>query len=138
MGMVKLPEKELATAFAAADYILIVQKRTDGKLDIRRATPEQVAKVVGDTLEIQKIKENQNNVKLTATADAQGVVTLSLGGRTAWNTCFAQSMSGLTAYCTSLLMEKYRNGRKKKPRMPPYCKRARRRMPRKPDRKSKN
>lgn len=34
MGMVKLPEKELATAFAAADYILIVQKRTDGKLDI--------------------------------------------------------------------------------------------------------
>lgn len=59
MGMVKLPEKELATAFAAADYILIVQKRTDGKLDIRRATPEQVAKVVGDTLEIQKIKENR-------------------------------------------------------------------------------
>ena len=52
MGMVKLPEKELTTAFAAADYILIVQKRTDGKLDIRRATPEQVAKVVGDTLEI--------------------------------------------------------------------------------------
>lgn len=86
MGMVKLPEKELATVFAAADYILIVQKRTDGKLDIRRATPEQVAKVVGDTLEIQKIKENQNNVKLTATADAQGVVTLSLGGRTAWKT----------------------------------------------------
>ena len=84
MGMVKLPEKELATAFAAADYILIVQKRTDGKLDIRRATPEQVAKVVGDTLEIQKIKENQNNVKLTATTDAQGVVTL--GGRTAWKT----------------------------------------------------
>ena len=86
MGMVKLPEKELATAFAAADNILIVQKRTDGKLDIRRATPEQVAKVVGDTLEIQKIKENQNNVKLTAAADAQGVVTLSLGGRTAWKT----------------------------------------------------
>lgn len=86
MEMVKLPEKELATAFAAADYILIVQKRTDGKLDIRRATPEQVAKVVGDTLEIQKIKENQNNVKLTAAADAQGVVTLSLGGRIAWKT----------------------------------------------------
>ena len=34
----------------------------------------------------EKIKENQNNVKLTATADAQGVVTLSLGGRTAWKT----------------------------------------------------
>lgn len=85
MGMVKLPEKELAAAFTAADYILIVQERTDGKLDVRRATPEQVAKVVGDTLEIQKIKENQNNAKLTA-ADAQGVVTLSLGGRTAWKT----------------------------------------------------
>jgi hypothetical protein len=86
MGMVKLPEKELAAAFTAADYILIVQKRTDGKLDVRRATPEQVAKVVGDTLEIQKIKENQNNAKLTAAVDAQGVVTLSLGGRTAWKT----------------------------------------------------
>ena len=86
MGMVKLPEKELAAAFTAADYILIVQERADGKLDVRRATPEQVAKVVGDTLEIQKIKENQNNAKLTAAVDAQGVVTLSLGGRTAWKT----------------------------------------------------
>lgn len=59
---------------------------TQDVMNISRVTPEQVAKVVGDTLEIQKIKENQNNVKLTATADAQGVVTLSLGGRTAWKT----------------------------------------------------
>lgn len=86
MGMVKLPEKEIATAFAAADYLLIVQKRADGKLDIRRATPEQIAKVIGDSLKIPGIKENLNNLKLTATSDGQGTVTIALGGKTEWKT----------------------------------------------------
>lgn len=86
MGMVSLPDKSLAEAFASADYLLVVRQRADGKKEIYRATPDQVAKVVGETLQVPGIKANLNALKLTASDDGRGVVTLSLGGKTEWKT----------------------------------------------------
>ena len=86
MGMVSLADKALAETFESADYVIVVRKRADGKNDLYRATPAQIAKVVGETLQVQGIKANLNAWKLTASADGRGVVTLSLGGKTEWQT----------------------------------------------------
>ena len=86
MGMVCLPDKSLAEAFARADSLQVVRQRADGKKEIYRATPDQVAKVVGDSLKVPGMKENLNALKLTASDDGRGVVTLSLGGKTEWQT----------------------------------------------------
>lgn len=50
MGMVSLADKALAETFESADYVIVVRKRADGKNDLYRATPEQIAKVVGETI----------------------------------------------------------------------------------------
>ena len=81
MGMVSLADKALAEAFESADYVIVVRKRADGKNDLYRATPAQIAKVVGETLQVPGIKANLN-----ASDDGRGVVTLSLGGKTEWQT----------------------------------------------------
>lgn len=86
MGMVSLADKALAETFASADYVIVVRKRADGKNDLYRATPEQIAKVVGKTLQVPGIKANLNALKLTASDDGRGVVTISLGGKTEWQT----------------------------------------------------
>lgn len=86
MGMVSLADKALAETFESADYVIVVRKRADGKNDLYRATPAQIAKVVGETLQVQGIKANLNALKLTALDDGRGVVTLSLGGKTEWQT----------------------------------------------------
>lgn len=86
MGMVSLADKALAEAFESADYVIVVRKRADGKNDLYRATPAQIAKVVGETLQVSGIKANLNALKLTASDDGRGVVTLSLGGKTEWQT----------------------------------------------------
>lgn len=86
MGMVSLADKALAETFESADYVIVVRKRADGKNDLYRATPAQIAKVVGETLQVQDIKANLNALKLTASDDGRGVVTLSLGGKTEWQT----------------------------------------------------
>lgn len=86
MGMVSLADKALAEAFESADYVIVVRKRADGKDDLYRATPAQIAKVVGETLQVPGIKANLNALKLTASDDGRGVVTLSLGGKTEWQT----------------------------------------------------
>ena len=49
MGMVSLADKALAEAFESADYVIVVRKRADGENDLYRATPAQIAKVVGET-----------------------------------------------------------------------------------------
>lgn len=86
MGMVSLADKALAETFESADYVIVVRKRADGKNDLYRATPAQIAKVVGETLQVSGIKANLNALKLTASDDGRGVVTLSLGGKTEWQT----------------------------------------------------
>nr|DAQ37711.1 MAG TPA: hypothetical protein [Caudoviricetes sp.] len=86
MGMVSLADKALAETFASADYVIVVRKRADGKNDLYRATPAQIAKVVGESLQVSGIKANLNALKLTASDDGRGVVTLSLGGKTEWQT----------------------------------------------------
>ena len=86
MGMVSLADKALAEAFESADYVIVVRKRADGKNDLYRATPAQIPKVVGETLQVPGIKANLNALKLTASDDGRGVVTLSLGGKTEWQT----------------------------------------------------
>lgn len=86
MGMVSLADKALAEAFESADYVIVVRKRADGKNDLYRATPAQIAKVVGETLQVPGIKASLNALKLTASDDGRGVVTLSLGGKTEWQT----------------------------------------------------
>lgn len=86
MGMVSLADKALAETFESADYVIVVRKRADGKNDLYRATPAQIAKVVGETLQVPGIKTNLNALKLTASDDGRGVVTLSLGGKTEWQT----------------------------------------------------
>lgn len=86
MGMVSLADKALAETFESADYVIVVRKRADGKNDLYRATPAQIAKVVGETLQVQGIKANLNALKLAASDDGRGVVTLSLGGKTEWQT----------------------------------------------------
>lgn len=86
MGMVSLADKALAETFESADYVIVVRKRADGKNDLYRATPAQIAKVVGEILQVQGIKANLNALKLTASDDGRGVVTLSLGGKTEWQT----------------------------------------------------
>lgn len=82
MGMVSLADKALAETFESADYVIVVRKRADGKNDLYRATPAQIAKVVGEILQVTGIKANLNALKLTASDDGRGVVTLSLGGKT--------------------------------------------------------
>lgn len=86
MGMVSLADKALAETFESADYVIVVRRRADGKNDLYRATPAQIAKVVGETLQVSGIKANLNALKLTASDDGRGVVTLSLGGKTEWQT----------------------------------------------------
>lgn len=86
MGMVSLADKALAETFESADYVIVVRKRADGKNDLYRATPAQIAEVVGETLQVPGIKANLNALKLTASDDGRGVVTLSLGGKTEWQT----------------------------------------------------
>lgn len=86
MGMVSLADKALAETFESADYVIVVRKRADGKNDLYRATPAQIAKVVGETLQVSGIKANLNALKLTASDDGRGVVMLSLGGKTEWQT----------------------------------------------------
>ena len=86
MGMVSLADKALAETFESADYVIVVRKRADGKNDLYRATPAQIAKVVCETLQVPGIKANLNALKLTASDDGRGVVTLSLGGKTEWQT----------------------------------------------------
>lgn len=84
MGMVSLPDKSLADAFENADYLLVVRRREDGKNEVYRATPEQVSRVIGNILNVQGIKTNLNNLKVTASDDGRGTVTISLGGKTEW------------------------------------------------------
>lgn len=86
MGMVSLADKALAETFESADYVIVVRKRADGKNDLYRATPAQIAKAVGETLQVPGIEANLNALKLTASDDGRGVVTLSLGGKTEWQT----------------------------------------------------
>ena len=86
MSMVSLADKALAEAIESADNVIVVRKRADGKNDLYRATPAQIAKVVGETLQVPGIKANLYALKLTALDDGRGVVTLSLGGKTEWQT----------------------------------------------------
>jgi phenylalanyl-tRNA synthetase beta subunit len=87
MSLQNITEKAIAESIQDEKaFLLIVQPRSDGTAALFRVAPEKLDQIIGKALQVPEMKESLKGVKLAATSDGKGNITLTLGGKGKWQT----------------------------------------------------